>query len=111
VSDLSLRLAEVDSRISARLAANSREPESLTRIVVSKFHSSQLVRDLFELGVRDFGENRDQEAAAKALEVQELPISWHFIGQLQTNKVKSVLTYASFIHSLDRPSLLDALIK
>jgi len=111
VSDLSLRLAEVDSRISARLAANSRDPESLTRIVVSKFHSSQLVRDLFELGVRDFGENRDQEAAAKALEVQELPISWHFIGQLQTNKVKSVLTYASFIHSLDRPSLLDALIK
>jgi pyridoxal phosphate enzyme (YggS family) len=111
VSDLSLRLAEVDSRISARLAANSREPESLTRVVVSKFHSSQLVRDLFELGVRDFGENRDQEAAAKALEVQELPISWHFIGQLQTNKVKSVLTYASFIHSLDRPSLLDALIK
>lgn len=111
MSDLSLRLAEVDSRISVRLASNSREAASLTRIVVSKFHPSQLIRDLNALGVNDFGENRDQEAAAKALEVLDLDINWHFIGQLQSNKVKSVLNYASVIHSLDRGSLLEALIK
>jgi len=111
VSDLSLRLAEVDSRISARLASNSREAASLTRIVVSKFHPAQLVRDLKALGVNDFGENRDQEAAGKAIEVLDLDINWHFIGQLQSNKVKSVLHYASVIHSLDRGSLLEALIK
>lgn len=111
MSELSQRLAAIDSRIEARLVANARDAESLTRIVVSKFHSAQLVRDLHALGVHDFGENRDQEAAAKASEVLDLPITWHFIGQLQSNKVKSVLNYASVIHSLDRTSLLDALVK
>ena len=111
MTELSQRLAEIDSRISSRLVANGRVSDSLTRIVVSKFHPAQMVRDLYELGVRDFGENRDQEAAAKSVEVADLEINWHFIGQLQTNKVKSVLTYASTVHSLDRESLLDALIK
>ena len=83
-------------------------------MVVSKNHPYQLVLDLLELGARDFGENRDQEASVKAKQIaneSELDFSWHFIGQLQTNKVKSVLEYASFLHSLDRPPLLDELIK
>lgn len=108
---LEQRLLEIDSRIASRLQANGREASSLTRIVVSKFHPAQLVRDLYALGVRDFGENRDQEASAKALELADLDFNWHFIGQLQSNKVKSVLNYASVIHSLDRQSLLEALIK
>jgi pyridoxal phosphate enzyme (YggS family) len=73
-----------------------------------------LVFDLLALGARDFGENRDQEAAPKAAEVRSSsPIEhrWHFIGQLQSNKVKSVVTYADSIHSLDRQSLLDSLGK
>jgi pyridoxal phosphate enzyme (YggS family) len=70
-----------------------------------------MVRELHTLGVRDFGENRDQEASAKAAEVADLELSWHFIGQLQSNKVKSVLEYASVIHSVDRESLLTALTK
>ena len=109
MSSLAERLFEVDSRIAARLAANGREPGSITRIVVSKFHPASLVRDLHELGVEDFGENRDQEAADKAAELADLYLNWHFIGQLQSNKVKSVLKYASTIHSLDRDSLLDEL--
>jgi pyridoxal phosphate enzyme (YggS family) len=83
-------------------------------IVVTKNHPTQLVFDLLDLGCRDFGENRDQEAAPKALEVRAksaIEHSWHFIGQLQSNKVKSVVTYASSIHSLDRQSLLDSLGK
>jgi pyridoxal phosphate enzyme (YggS family) len=82
--------------------------------VVTKNHPHQLVLDLMELGARDFGENRDQEAAPKAKEVaakSEQTFNWHFIGQLQTNKVKSVLEYANFLHSLDRSSLLDELQK
>ena len=111
MSSLEQRLHQIDERITARLLANQRDASSLTRIVVSKFHPAQLVRELHELGVRDFGENRDQEASAKALEVADLALTWHFIGQLQSNKVKSVLNYAKVIHSLDRPSLLDALVK
>jgi pyridoxal phosphate enzyme (YggS family) len=111
VSDLSKRLGEVDAKIADRLAANKRDSGSVTRIVVSKFHPSSLVRELEALGVRDFGENRDQEAAAKSAEVSDLDINWHFIGQLQSNKVKSVLGYASVVHSLDRVSLLEALAK
>jgi hypothetical protein len=66
----------------------------------------QLVHDLLALGARDFGENRDQEAGPKAKQIaaeSSERFNWHFIGQLQTNKVKSVLEYADFLHSLDRP--------
>jgi pyridoxal phosphate enzyme (YggS family) len=111
MSSLAERLSAIDSRITARLAANGRAADSVTRIVVSKFHPASMVRELFALGVRDFGENRDQEASAKATEVAGLELKWHFIGQLQSNKVKSVIEYASVIHSVDRQSLLDALIK
>ncbi len=111
MSSLAERLNAIDSRITASLQANGRQAASITRIVVSKFHPSGLVRELYSLGVRDFGENRDQEASAKAAEVDDLELTWHFIGQLQSNKVKSVLEYASVIHSVDRQSLLDALIK
>ncbi len=109
MSWLAQNLAEVDARIAARLLKSGRAPGSVTRIVVSKFHPASLVRELNELGVSDFGENRDQEASAKAEELADLKLTWHFIGQLQSNKVKSVIKYASTIHSLDRASLLDAL--
>ena len=84
-------------------------------IVVTKNHPAELVAELIDFGHRDFGENRDQEASAKAARVLELrpevESSWHFIGQLQTNKVKSVLGYAESIHSIDRESLAKELAK
>lgn len=84
-------------------------------VVVTKNHPAELVAELIDLGARDFGENRDQEASAKALAVSQLrpdaEISWHFVGQLQTNKVKSVLGYAHTIHSIDRDSLVKELAK
>jgi PLP dependent protein len=106
------RLADAQQRIAAAAASANRDPEGIKLIVVTKNHPIKLVFDLLDLGVRDFGENRDQEAAPKAAEVRATsPIShrWHFIGQLQSNKVKSVVTYADSIHSLDRQSLLDSL--
>lgn len=86
-----------------------------TLIVVTKNHPAELVAELVDLGCMNVGENRDQEASAKYLATQELrphnSLKWHFIGQLQTNKVKSVLRYASAIHSIDRSSLVQELAK
>jgi uncharacterized pyridoxal phosphate-containing UPF0001 family protein len=67
------------------------------------------VRELAELGVRDVGENRHQEAMAKSAEVDDSRLSWHFVGQLQTNKARAVRRYAATVHSVDRASLVDAL--
>ena len=108
------RLAQAEQRISAAASTCGRTSDDIKLIVVTKNHPTQLVLDLLDLGARDFGENRDQEAAPKAAEVRsitDIEHRWHFIGQLQSNKVKSVVTYASSIHSLDRQSLLDALGK
>ncbi|WP_427017175.1 YggS family pyridoxal phosphate-dependent enzyme [Pseudarthrobacter sp. P1] len=82
-------------------------------IVVTKFHPAADVRTLHGLGVRDVGENRCQEAAAKAGDLAGLEpaLRWHFIGQLQTNKAKSVAAYAHAVHSVDRPALATALNK
>ena len=111
---LAERLNDAQQRIAAAASASNRNPDGITLIVVTKNHPAQLVFDLLDLGARDFGENRDQEAAPKSAEVRaKSPIEhrWHFIGQLQSNKVKSVIKYADSIHSLDRQSLLDSLGK
>jgi pyridoxal phosphate enzyme (YggS family) len=111
---LAERLADAQQKISAAAEECDRAKDDIKLIVVTKNHPTQLVFDLLDLGMRDFGENRDQEAAPKAAEVRAastIEHQWHFIGQLQSNKVKSVVSYASSIHSLDRQSLLDALGK
>lgn len=108
-------LAEALDRVHARIAAAAgarTEPPAL--IVVTKFFPAEDVARLHRLGVRDVGENRDQEASAKVLEVRGLvdgPLTWHFVGQLQSNKAKSVVRYASWVHSVDRASLVGALGK
>ena len=108
--DLAARLAAVDERIADAAREAGRDPAELTRIVVTKFHPVELVRDLYELGVRDVGENRHQEAAAKAAELTDLAdLRWHFVGQLQSNKAKAVRAYASAVHSVDRSSLVGPL--
>lgn len=114
VDSLAERLADAQRKITAAALLCGRAADEITLIVVTKNHPNQLVYDLLDLGIRDFGENRDQEAAPKAAEVRAnsgIEHRWHFIGQLQSNKVKSVVSYASSIHSLDRQSLLDSLGK
>lgn len=103
------RLAAVDERIRDAARDAGRDPGGITRIVVTKFHPPSLVRDLVAAGVRDVGENRHQEAAAKAAELADLDVRWHFVGQLQSNKARAVRRYASAVHSVDRPSLVRAL--
>lgn len=103
------RVTEVHERIAAAARASGREASEITTIVVTKFHPAQLVRDLYALGIRHVGENRHQEAVAKHGELAELDLTWHFIGQLQSNKARAVAEYAHVIHSVDRLSLVSAL--
>jgi pyridoxal phosphate enzyme (YggS family) len=106
---LEARVTEVHERIAAAARASGREASEITTIVVTKFHPAQLVRDLYALGIRHVGENRHQEAVAKHGELAELDLTWHFIGQLQSNKARAVAEYAHVIHSVDRLSLVSAL--
>ena len=106
---LAERLHRVRERIDAACAAAGRDPAELTLIAITKTRPASDVRLLYELGQRDFGENRDQEAAPKAAQCADLPISWHFVGQLQTNKAPSVVRYAAVVQSVDRLRLVRAL--
>lgn len=105
--ELEQRLAAVRSRISSAATAAGRLEPGL--VVVTKYFPASDVRILARLGVRDVGENRDQEASTKAEELRELSLRWHFIGQMQTNKAKSVVRYAHSVHSVDRAQLVTAL--
>lgn len=107
--ELSDRLDAVRAGVSAAAVEAGRDPAEITTIVVTKFHPASLVRELVALGVRDFGENRHQEAQAKAAELSDLDLRWHFVGQLQTNKARQVRQYAHAVHSVDRASLATAL--
>lgn len=104
------RLAAVDARIQDAARAAHRDPAGITRIVVTKFHPASLVVDLHALGVRDVGENRQQELTAKRAELGGIPdLRWHFIGQAQTNKARAVRAAADAVHSVDRERIADAL--
>ncbi|MFF7329235.1 YggS family pyridoxal phosphate-dependent enzyme [Streptomyces sp. NPDC090306] len=109
--ELAANLAKVRERIEGACAAAGRRPEDVTLIVVTKTYPASDVRLLAELGVRHVAENRDQDAAPKAAECADLPLTWHFVGQLQTNKVRSVAGYADFVQSVDRARLVTALSK
>ncbi|GAA3306303.1 YggS family pyridoxal phosphate-dependent enzyme [Streptomyces cinereospinus] len=102
-------LAAVEERIGAACAAAGRPREEVTLIVVTKTYPAADVRILSELGVRHVAENRDQDAAPKAAECSDLPLAWHFVGQLQTNKVRSVVGYADVVQSVDRSRLVTTL--
>jgi pyridoxal phosphate enzyme (YggS family) len=111
LAQLETNLTAVRRRIDAAAAAAGRQATPPQLIVVTKFHPAQDVRRLASLGVTDVGENRDQEASDKAAQLADLALRWHFIGQLQSNKAKSVVRYAAAVHSVDRAPLAAALAK
>lgn len=106
---IAANLAEVELRVQAACEAAGRSRESVTLVAVTKNFPAADVRLLAGLGISDVGENRDQEASAKAAELADLTLTWHFVGQLQTNKCRSVATYADVVHSVDRLRLVGAL--
>jgi PLP dependent protein len=108
-AELAANLAAVREQITRACDAAGRDPAEVTLIAITKLFPASDVALLADLGVADIGENRDQEAAGKAAECAGLDVRWHFVGQLQTNKARSVARYASVVHSVDRPNLVDAL--
>jgi pyridoxal phosphate enzyme (YggS family) len=109
--ELRANLAALQSRIAAACEAAGRSPRDVTLIAITKTFPASDVRLLAGMGVLDIGENRDQEAAPKAAECAGLepPLRWHFVGQLQARKAKSVVGYADVIHSVDRSRLVEVL--
>ncbi|MFE7465783.1 YggS family pyridoxal phosphate-dependent enzyme [Streptomyces sp. NPDC057499] len=108
-TQLAENLARVEERIVSACAAAGRAREEVTLIVVTKTYPASDVRILHELGVRHVAENRDQDASPKAAACADLSLTWHFVGQLQTNKVRSVAGYADVVQSVDRLRLVTAL--
>ncbi len=108
--ELSERLSAVHQRIDQAVLASGRTDKPRL-IVVTKYFPASDLRILAALGVTEMGESRDQEAAAKAQELADLGVRWHFIGQLQSNKARSVVRYAHAVHSVDRAPLVAALGK
>lgn len=106
---LAERLRVVQARIDAACARAGRSADDVTLVVVTKAFPASDVRLLASLGVRDVGENRDQEASRKVRQCADVDVVWHFVGQLQSNKARSVAGYADVVHSVDRVRLADAL--
>jgi pyridoxal phosphate enzyme (YggS family) len=109
LAQLSAGLARVEARIAAGCLAAGRDRAEVTLVVVTKTYPASDVRLLAELGVRQVGESRDQEAAPKAAQCADLDLCWHFVGRLQSNKARSVARYAAAVHSIDRGGLVSAL--
>lgn len=102
---LTHRIAEVRSRIVHACERAGRDPQSVEILLASKTVDPLTIREAFHAGVSTFGENKAQEWLDKLPSLTDLPIEWHFIGQLQSNKVKAILPHVKLIHSVDRMSL------
>lgn len=89
------------------ISVNNSLPQGVHLVAVSKFHPVEQLKEAYDAGQRLFGENRPQELAAKAPQMPE-DVKWHFIGHLQTNKLKMVLPYATMVQSIDSLRLLEA---
>lgn len=105
--ELAANLAEVEERIGATCSAAGRDRAEITLVVVTKTWPASDAALLRDLGVHDLAENRDREAREKAAAVGG--VRWHFVGAIQTNKARSVASYATVVHSVDRAPLVAAL--
>ncbi len=109
IDELQKNLIEIQSQIKSACETSGRNLDEITLIAVSKTWPASDIRLLHQLGVRDFGESRDQEATMKVSELADLDISWHFIGQVQTNKLNHIASYANVVHALDREKTISGL--
>lgn len=109
MTDVAARWRSVTAEIAAECATWGRNPAEVTLIVVTKFHPVSVIEELLDAGARDFGESRHQDAAPKAEALVDRDLTWHFVGQIQSNKARAIARYARVMHSLDRDSVVDAL--
>jgi pyridoxal phosphate enzyme (YggS family) len=107
--ELAANLVAVKDRVARACAAVGRAADEVTLIAVTKTFPASDVRLLAGLGVENVGENKDAEAAEKHAACLDLALTWHFVGQLQRNKARSVASYADVVHSIDRLAVVAAL--
>lgn len=105
------RLERVLRRIEGVAKRSGRDPNDITLVAVSKNFPADAVKEAYSLGIRNFGENRAQELREKYEELKDLNITWHFIGRIQTNKVKYFVQIAEYVHSVWRKEELDEIEK
>jgi PLP dependent protein len=100
--NLTAHVNHVRSRISHAALAAGRNPDAVTLVAVTKGKSAETIRQAATAGVTDFGENYLKEALPKMHQLGELAVQWHYIGQIQSNKTRSIAQAFSWVHSLDR---------
>ncbi|MGY2263190.1 YggS family pyridoxal phosphate-dependent enzyme [Pseudomonas sp. SDO55104_S430] len=99
----------VSSRIRAAALAANRDEHNVQLLAVSKTKPAQDLREAYAAGLRDFGENYLQEALSKQLELADLPLIWHFIGPIQSNKTRAIAEHFAWVHSVDRLKIAQRL--
>lgn len=109
MSTIADNVLTVSARISAAAQAAGRNESSIGLLAVSKTKPAAAVREAFAAGIRDFGENYLQEALGKQLELTDLPLSWHFIGPIQSNKTRAIAENFDWVHSVDRLKIAQRL--
>lgn len=109
--ELQANIARVQERIAAACNRCGRRPEDVKLVAVSKTVSPDRIRQAYEAGLRDFGENRVQEASEKRPALSDLTVTWHLIGHLQTNKARPARELFHWIHSVDSLRLAAKLDK
>lgn len=102
-------IAKVHARIREAAQASGRDPQKVQLLAVSKTKPAIALREAFACGQRDFGENYLQEALAKQTELADLPLIWHFIGPIQSNKTKPIAEHFAWVHSVDRLKIAERL--
>lgn len=111
MTGIARRIALVREDIAAHCRSCGRSPSEITLIGVSKFHPASAVREAVSAGLSDIGESYVQEWRKKADELADAPVRWHFIGHLQTNKVKYLVGRTALIHSVDSVRLIDEIAR
>ncbi len=109
MSTIADNIGQVSQRIRAAADAVQRDASSIHLLAVSKTKPAQAVREAFAAGMHDFGENYLQEALAKQAELTDLPLSWHFIGPIQSNKTRAIAENFAWVHSVDRLKIAQRL--
>lgn len=109
MSTIADNISLVSSRIQAAVKAAGRDENSVQLLAVSKTKPAEALREAYAAGLRDFGENYLQEALGKQLELADLPLIWHFIGPIQSNKTRSIAEHFAWVHSVDRLKIAQRL--
>ncbi len=109
MSTIADNIAEVEARIRAAALAVQRDVTGIHLLAVSKTKPAAALREAYAAGIRDFGENYLQEARAKQVELADLPLCWHFIGPIQSNKTRDIAEHFAWVHSVDRLKIAQRL--